>query len=306
MEILRIAENISGGFVQANFVIPEGDYPTNEFVITVTDLSDLSNFTITENLEATDDYTVNLSGRYDASYSVEIYSVDQERNVVEDTVEVSRPYVNPNTLGTIASEIEEYAMHEEIARAIIDSVIVDGFYYERKHVLLTGLGADYLPIWVDAKKLLQVYENNVLVYDVSTPETNATNYELTRDKSAITVAYPTRINRLEGAPVFLPAAASDLLDSSFTYRGFANSYDYDVVLEVGHTAVPSDIVRATKLLIEDIKCGKLEYYKRYISDYNTDQFKLKFDKQVFEGTGNILVDKILSKYVKSITTVGVI
>jgi hypothetical protein len=70
--------------------------------------------------------------------------------------------------------------------------------------------------------------------------------------------------------------------------------------------VPSDIVRAATLLIDDIKCGRNDYYQRYISAYNTDQFRLQFDKRVFEGTGNIVVDKILSKYAKSITRLGVL
>jgi len=74
----------------------------------------------------------------------------------------------------------------------------------------------------------------------------------------------------------------------------------------GYKKLPSEIVRATELLIEDIACGRLDYYKRYIVDYNTDQFKIKFDPGVFEGTGNILVDKILSKYLKPIITLGVL
>jgi hypothetical protein len=78
------------------------------------------------------------------------------------------------------------------------------------------------------------------------------------------------------------------------------------VLEHGYKKIPNDIVRAAELLIEDISCGKLDYYKRYVSDYNTDQFKIKFDTRVFEGTGNILVDKILSKYAKSIRGLGVL
>ena len=84
------------------------------------------------------------------------------------------------------------------------------------------------------------------------------------------------------------------------------TFDYKLILEVGHPNIPSDIVRAAELLTDDIACGKLEYYERYISSYNTDQFKLSFDKMVFEGTGNIIVDKILSKYAKSITTLGVL
>lgn len=60
------------------------------------------------------------------------------------------------------------------------------------------------------------------------------------------------------------------------------------------------------MLIDDIKCGKLDYYKRYISAYNTDQFRIQFDKNMMSGTGNLLVDKILEKYITSITKPGVL
>ena len=59
-------------------------------------------------------------------------------------------------------------------------------------------------------------------------------------------------------------------------------------------------------MVDDLSCGRLDYYKKYVSDYSTDQFKLKFDSMVFEGTGNIIVDKILSKYAKSIRKLGVL
>ena len=61
-----------------------------------------------------------------------------------------------------------------------------------------------------------------------------------------------------------------------------------------------------KLLIDDLKCGKLDYYKRYVTSYNTDQFKIQFDKMMFDGTGNMIVDKILEKYKKNITKIGLI
>jgi len=164
---------------------------------------------------------------------------------------------------------------------------------------VVGLGADYIPLWWDAKRILAVYENDVLVEDRT--------YEITRDKTAITETVPDGVNRNEQAPLIIPAASSDIVDANLPpLRGFPNGYDYKFVLEVGYPTVPSDIVRAATLLIDDIKCGRNDYYQRYISAYNTDQFRLQFDSRVFEGTGNIIVDKILSKYAKSITRLGVL
>jgi hypothetical protein len=78
------------------------------------------------------------------------------------------------------------------------------------------------------------------------------------------------------------------------------------LLETGYKVVPNDITDATKMLIEDIKCGKLDYYKRYIKNYSTDQFKIEYDKRMIDGTGNILVDKILDKYIETIIRPGVL
>lgn len=241
--------------------------------------------------------TVDLPHEFDGSYYI-----NAEGH--EEYVDVVRPYVDPTTKGTTSSEIAAYAKQEEIARAIIDSVIPEGFYYKKYVLQTTGLGSDYIPLWVDAKKILKVYENNVLVYDVDS--TSDMVYEITTDSTAITKSYVGQLNRLESAPNTLPAASSDVIGSGSVSGVFPKTYDYTFILAVGYKNVPSDITRATEMIIDDIACGKLDYYTRYVAAYDTDQFKLKFDKQVFEGTGNIIVDKILSKYAKSITTVGVL
>jgi hypothetical protein len=298
MEILR-AQPYSN--LTIRFEIPEVVSSESEIVVTVVDMADLSvQDTFSYSGMAGDTIQYPLNSKYDTDYHV-IITADLEatETIFDDVFSVIRPYVTPSTLGETASQIAEYTRLEEIARAVIDSVIPEGFYYKKKTLEVVGLGADYIPLWWDAKRILSVYENNELVTDRT--------YEITRDKTAITEIAADRINRNEQAPLILPAAGSDLVDANLPpLRGFPNGYDYKFVLEVGHPTVPSDIVRAATLLIDDIKCGRNDYYQRYISAYNTDQFRLQFDKRVFEGTGNIVVDKILSKYAKSITRLGVL
>jgi len=292
MEILRVP----GGNTSVVIDVSE---PSVVYDYTITDMADHSVVEGTATSSNLSKITVPLSSAYDSQYMV----------IVEDEeyfYDVVRPYVDPNTKGTTASEILEYAKNEELARAIIDSVVIEGFYYQKKIVQTTGLGADYIPLWINAKKLLKLYENNVLVFDSQEPDLYERAYALSDDKTAVIQSYSDIINRYEGAPNFLPAAESDLLDLKYIYRGFPRTFDYTLVLEHGYKKIPSDIARAAELLVEDISCGKLDYYKRYVADYNTDQFKIKFDTRVFEGTGNILVDKILSKYAKSIRGLGVL
>jgi hypothetical protein len=266
--------------------------PAGIYEYTVEDMADHSVISGTATSTPGSKVIIELPSEYDNTYLITI--ADEEYYV-----DIVRPYVDPNTKGTTASEIAEYAKNEELARAIIDSVIKEGFYY-KKHVLETvGLGADYIPLWTDAKKILAVYENNVLVTD--------REYEITADKTAITQSYSGQLNREEQAGLVLPLSVPDTGDGYYYLRGaFPKTYDYKFILASGYPKLPADIVRAAELLIDDISCGKLDYYKRYISEYNTDQFRIKFDGMVFEGTGNILVDKILSKYVKSITRLGVL
>lgn len=273
--------------------------PTTPYEYTITDMSDNSTISGTRSSNSNSIVSITLESKYDTQYLV---LIDDE----EHFFDVVRPYVDPKTKGETASEITDYAKNEELARAIIDSVVIEGFYYQKRIIQTTGLGADYIPLWVDAKKLSRIYENNVLVYDAENEELYEKAYGLSDDKTSIVEVYPDIINRREGASNYLPAASSDMIDLKYVYKGFPKTFDYTLVVEHGYKRVPNDIVRATELLIEDISCGKLDYYKRYIADYNTDQFKIKFDNKVFEGTGNILVDKILSKYAKSIRHLGVL
>ena len=125
------------------------------------------------------------------------------------------------------------------------------------------------------------------------------------------------MNRSERKPARMALAASDSIfmfdteDSGNTMTVqpgvvFGQGVDYIVLLETGYRVVPIDIQDATKMLINDIKCGKLDYYKRYVSSYSTDQYRLQFDKSMFEGTGNLLVDKILDKYITNVGKPGVL
>jgi hypothetical protein len=294
MEILRVPP------YQTNAVIVVGS-PATVYNYTLTDMVDNS-VSIGVALSGNDSkVSIELPSKYDNTYLIEI---DGE----EHFFEVVRPYVDPNTKGKTASEIAEYYKNEELARAIIDSIVEGGFYYRKKISQITGLGADYLPVWDKVQKLLRLTENGLEVFNSEAESTQEITYGLSEDKTAITIFYSGEINKAEGAPNVLPATRSDLLDLVYGYRGFPKGYDYIATLEVGYKTIPSDIVRATELLIEDISCGKLEYYKRYIADYNTDQFKIKFDQSIFGpyGTGNLLVDKILSKYRKDIDMIGVL
>lgn len=124
----------------------------------------------------------------------------------------------------------------------------------------------------------------------------AYQYKPSLDNSAIMRMEFGEYNRMEQTPLNLPSGVGDIGFYGYYPIAFPRGYDYIFIVDAGFKAVPPDVEIAIKMLIEDIKCGNNDYYNRFVSEYSTDQFNIKFAPQFLEGTGNMIVDKILSNY----------
>jgi hypothetical protein len=269
---------------------------------------------------------------YDHDYSVQIYEINndpEEHILVQDILSIIRPYVDPKSLGTTATEIAEATYNERIARAIIDSLINRGFTFEKKVLEVVGQGTDYMPVWETIYKIDQVYENGILVYDikdkVNGPALAGFDYRITQDRTSI-VKVPTDSsqyepkNRNERKPLKYRDAGSDSFYTYAPYENFDNmwintrnpavsfpeGFDYIFIYDAGYKVIPNDVRDAVGMMINDLKCGKMDHYKAYITNYETDQFKLQYDPSKFFGTGNIMVDIILDKYITNLRTPGML
>jgi hypothetical protein len=328
MQILRLPPYP----LSVTYTVPDANA---DYIIVIENVSELTEIEETVESNATKKITYSLDDdfvKYDKSYALTIYedagssgaNIVRGDIVVQDNLEIMRPYVDPTSLATsgTATDIALYIGYENLARAIIDAA-VGGFYYDRTYLEVVGQGNDYLPLWKKTHKILKVYENAQLVYDVDNadgPELLDYTFLITKDKTAITkdpMEAVDSINRAERRYSRIPLGHSDSIsmfdteDSGNTQTvvpgvAFPEGADYIMLLETGYKVVPYDIQDAALMLIDDIKCGKLDYYKRYIKNYSTDQFKIEYDKRMIEGTGNILVDKILEKYKENIIRPGVL
>lgn len=316
--------------IQIKYEVP---LPNTDYLFIIEDFSNfveaLETITSDENSEITFSLTGNLTA-YDQDYSLYVYDlVDGERSdlVIEDTLSILRPYVNPKKLGTTATEIAESQYNERVARAVIDSIVTDGFRFERRNIEVVGQGTDYLSVWRTIYKVNKVYENGVLVFDSSEtePALDGFNYVVTKDKTAIVKVpvdssqYESK-NRNERKPLKYRDAGSDSFYAYAPYENFDNmwtntrnpavsfpeGFDYIIEYDSGYKVIPSDVTDATNMLIDDIKCGKMDHFKAYVDEYETDQFKIKYDKRKFSKTGNILVDIILDKYLNDLRTPGIL
>jgi len=291
-------------------IITTWDVPlaNTDYVIYIEDLVDHSvqNLPVTSNADSQVIYVIPQSQlEFDRKFLFKVINL-QGITVLNDNLDIIRPYVNANKLGKTASEIAEYRMLELVSRSIIDTIIPNGFYNHKQIIQAVGQGTDYFPLWHDANRILKVYENNVLVYDIEDQENNIYDFVITLDNSAIQRVITDQYNRLQQSIPNIPLARGDLGYYGFQSVSFPEGYDYTFVVSTGYLTIPSDIEYATQALMEDIKCGKLDYYKRYVTAYNTDQFRIQFDKSMFGGTGNLLVDKILDKYANTILKPGLI
>ncbi len=302
MEVLRVPPYP----LSTTWNLPDANY---EYVLYVEDLVDHSiettNITSDENGKVV--YTLPVSKvQFDRSFLIRFYDNEQEHIIYESNLDIIRPYVDPASLGTTASEITEYKKWELIARSLIDTYTGIGFYNHKSILQVQGNGLDYMPVWRDANRVLKVYENNVLIYDIDTPADNVFDYKVTLDNSAIVKVFTGQTEIISTQRPQLPISRGDYVYDNRNYGTFVRGSDYLFVLDEGFRAIPPDIEKATVMLIDDLKCGRLDYYQKYVTNYNTDQYRIQFDKKMLEGTGNLIVDKILDKYMKSITKVGVL
>lgn len=261
--------------------------------------------------------------KFDSTYALYIYALDgdgePDTTEVIDTLTIKRPYINPLDLGSTEQEDQSYTNHERLARAIIDS-ITGGFYYYDDTIEIQGKGGDYLVVPGRINRLNYVYRNNQKVYDRFAPEDTVQDiYFVTSDHTAITVQEEGLYNRSLGKPVDLPLAASDsfnlyndsddpiaALTKVREFDVFPKDYDFIITGEFGWPVVPLDIQEATRLLIDDISCNKLQHVSKYIKEYKTDQFTIKYEDMAWKGTGNMMVDSILSGYQTNFDKLGVL
>lgn len=71
----------------------------------------------------------------------------------------------------------------------------------------------------------------------------------------------------------------------------------------GYERVPTDITEAALILIEQQLCPDSLYRERYIKTMTAADMRFEFHPGAYAGTGNVVADQILSRYVQGIAAV---
>lgn len=290
MEVLRINGSVPSALFSD--LVPNGVY-TIEYSDILTDV--MVSASATANASGDISFVLDQKyASYDAVLDASVYDYLDEV-VITTNIDVVRPYTNISNLATdLNKTIPAVTEMERIARYIIDSEVSQGFAYVRKEKEIVGNGSDYLVVNEKINKLYKVYENGTLLYD-STSNTNETTFAISKDKTSVVPVYEEN-NKTEYPQVWRDRYLS---------RAFSDGYDYVIDADFGYKVVPQDIQEATRLLCSDISSDNMKYLNKYIESFDNDDFKIKFAKNFNASTGNLVVDRILTKYKNSIR-VGVL
>ena len=258
--------------------------PSTTYDVVLIDQNDFSETTSTLVSGATGDLVVPLPEKYtkyDGWFSL---NVSYNGSLVYvDTVTSKRPYASSsNIIANISKAISQAqaVTYERLARELINSILGFEFSLTRKKVHLTGTGTDFLRTDERIVKVFGVKENNVTIWSDGDDDpftSSPGSYSVVR-------SYNEEQNRAEY--------------SLYNYGGeFRWNFDYEIDAEVGWQVVPQDIQDAAIMLVDDIACGNNRYTNKYIDSFDSGTVKIDYYKGATAGTGNLLVDNILSKYV---------
>lgn len=230
-------------------------------------------------------------------------SIGSNGSYTTDFVDVSlvRPYVTADVLaeelgltivtGTPAdtSEVKRSTLEkwERQARMFINSKIDEKIRLQYKTVSVIGEDTDYL--YLDGHRIEsydKIIKDDEVVYD-SQEDINLLSYTLVSSNSKLQLKpYLSGYNLDEGK------AMAALADPGYFERGSV----YSVRGEYGWKNVPEQIREATIILVDDMRCNDWSYRNKGLKSVKNDSFDIEYTDSIFSGTGNLLVDSLLSEF----------
>lgn len=182
---------------------------------------------------------------------------------------VVTPYVDLNYLYELNENDDDIRWAEIFSRKQIDKYTAQSFGLHKDWVKSPGNGSKYLILPERIVTISHVYENDIEIWgDVQ----NGYDIGITRSAFAL-------------------EAGGD------TFSTFKQDASYEVWGEFGYKHVPEDVSDCARMLVDDYLCRDRSWKEKYVKKLSNGDWSVEFDGRVFSGTGNSIVDAILSDYV---------
>jgi hypothetical protein len=266
------------------------DLDTDEFIQAGTAASGAS-------LVYTGTLTANSSA-YDRNVKLEwISSTASGASATINYSSLTRPFVTVTRARSIteisSSETDANIKKlERKARLYLQSHIGVDFTKQYKTVVVYGNGSDVLFLPEPIIRIDKVYEDDILIYDkISTASVNNFEYDLEPSTSK------NRIKIINTEDEFEKNVNESSDTALFPFQGnFRKDKQYRILGIFGYQYVPNAIEQATAILIEDYLCNDFNIRNKNISKLSNDSYDLAYANTSALGTGNLLVDKLISPW----------
>jgi hypothetical protein len=184
--------------------------------------------------------------------------------------------------------------YEKKARLFIDAYTGIKFAKEYDSIVAFGDNSDTLLMPVPVLKIDQIYEDDILVYDLSTIGASVNKFDYT-----IEVGPSKTIIKIKNDALLNIGGINEFPDTNLI-RGastFVKDRSYRIVGSFGFEYVPNEVELATALLVDDYICNDWNIRNKGIESIKTDSYDLQYGKMFASGTGNLLVDSLLAPWV---------
>lgn len=229
-------------------------------------------------------------------------SIGSNGSYSTDFLDVSlvRPYVTADDLAeelglTIAefpadtSEVKRSTLErwERQARMYINSQINEKVRFQYKTVTVIGQDTDVL--YLDGNRIEsydKIVKDDEVVYDTQ-EDINLLDYNLEISKSKLQLKPNLAQYNIDESK-----AMSAIYDPGYFERGSV----YSVRGEYGWKNVPAELREAVIILVDDMRCNDWSYRNKGLKSIKNDGFDIQYNDIIFNGTGNILVDSLISEF----------
>lgn len=182
---------------------------------------------------------------------------------------------------------------ERYARKQIENYTGQKFYLYDDVEVVYGYESDVLPLSSKIQDLHELYENDVLLLD-NINQINNLSYDIRITESG----YGIRVNRnnildntVYTANGLVPPSIHD------SYGVFKSNIPYKVQGRFGWESVPDEVELAAIELMKDYFSKDLVWRNKYIKNISTFDWDFEYTSEVYGGTGNAYVDKLLEDYI---------
>lgn len=232
------------------------------------------------------------------------YEIDGEEVIKEHKIFVVKPYVDLSQaiyslgLGADPSDPnyknwDEVAAAERYARKVIENYTGQEFYLYNDTNTVYGSGSDLLPLPYKLYELHQLYQNDILLFDIQGIDNWNYDIELTPSGYGLKV---NRANMLDNTVY----TANGLVPPSLTNPSngaFSKDSSYIVSGVYGWPQVPDEVELAAIELMKDYFSKDKVWRNKYIKSIKTFDWSFDYNSGSSSGTGNLYADQLLSSYV---------